>query len=538
MATGTLDPVEEQEDSAQIAEQDVNNSDQQAESSPPQRGRPAGVIQLPKNADSITQEGMLDFISGLSSVGWEQFLLYGYRWDPVYDSTNGGQQKKYIFCQAAPVTEESLKQEYGSGTYQLQLNRRNPKTRKTTPAMDVNITIFDPNFPPNLPPGDWLNHPKNKKWLPFAPLIEKRWADRMKAQTSAPAAGDGQNMQAVLVQMQNETRQMVEKLRSDLSSSGKDQLMTSVFAMLPALLQQQDPTKLMSVLKDYILPKEEKSGPDPMLQFLLQRMEQAEKQHHETMLQREKQHAEEMRELRAQQSKQQDTIVQMLQQKNEPPNLLSQLGQVKELVSAVTEMMPSGPKKWTETLVEEGLPQLVELGKSYFTAQALKPRPQAPAQQVHNMPAANPAPAQALPAPVNPPPAITPEVVSHPQQSQPEQQQQGEMDSMLRGQIIEMCGRTSQALDLGLTGAQFADQLIFKYGQARYDFLINAIPEEQLLPILKQVPEGWQYLAQHEALLPQFIKEFYEFANQPEEEEIEPPKPVKASASKGGKKKS
>jgi len=72
------------------------------------------------------------------------------------------------------------------------------------------------------------------------------------------------------------------------------------------------------------------------------------------------------------------------------------------------------------------------------------------------------------------------------------------------------------ALNLGLTGDQFAEQIEYKYGGAAYD-QITAIPKDELLVQLRAIPTVWNILAPFEASLPAFIAEFYAAGVEPSE---------------------
>jgi hypothetical protein len=114
------------------------------------------------------------------------------------------------------------------------------------------------------------------------------------------------------------------------------------------------------------------------------------------------------------------------------------------------------------------------------------------------------------------------------------------MDTMQRSMLINVAQLAAQALNLSLTGDQFAEQILYKFGQMVYDQFITNVPQDQLLPLVKSIPEAWQALAPFEAQLPEFIESFYSLPEQEDEDEPksisqpEPPpvKVVKAKKSK------
>src|SRR5208337_883381 len=200
-----------------------------------------------------SQESFFEQLSGLTQVDWESHLLYVYQWEPIVDLTKGGKENKYRKLYTAAVSEEQLKKKLGSGTYNLKLNQLNQATRKEKTVRQINVNIFDPDYPPNLPPGGWLDDPRNKEWAWAKPLIEKKWAAPVAA--AAPAG-----VPEYMVQFMNEVRSELNR-RPDLTSNTKDQLMGSIVTILPALLQQQntanDPSKMIEALvkaKEMIAP--------------------------------------------------------------------------------------------------------------------------------------------------------------------------------------------------------------------------------------------------------------------------------------------
>lgn len=111
------------------------------------------------------------------------------------------------------------------------------------------------------------------------------------------------------------------------------------------------------------------------------------------------------------------------------------------------------------------------------------------------------------------------------------------MDLMQRTILASIAKRASSALDLGMTGDQFGEQMLMLVGEIQFDAFVNAVPKDQLLPLFKSLPEAWVLLQPFEPILPVFIEKFYEFATAEQEPEPEPePVPVKPARKKGAKK--
>src|SRR5208337_3543554 len=209
----------------------------------------------PEAEKEIGVKEFFSMLAGLTDTQWQQHIIYIWRLDPFFDNTNGGRDPKYIAVETRAITEENLKEEHGSGSYKLWLNNGNKRVAVAT------VSISDPEYPPHMPPGDWTNHPRNKKWQSWRPLIEKWWNDKVKAATgmqNQPQTPTG--VPEYMVQFMNEVRSVLNR-RPDLTSNTKDQLMGSIVTILPALLQQQntanDPSKMIEALvkaKEMIAP--------------------------------------------------------------------------------------------------------------------------------------------------------------------------------------------------------------------------------------------------------------------------------------------
>ena len=116
------------------------------------------------------------------------------------------------------------------------------------------------------------------------------------------------------------------------------------------------------------------------------------------------------------------------------------------------------------------------------------------------------------------------------------------MDTMQRSMLVNVAALAAQALNLGLEGDHFAEQICRKFGDMTYEGFLKQVPKDQLLPQLKAMPEAWAMLQPFENLLPEFIDSFYAFAEEPEDEaksiSLPPAQPavVKNGKPKGKKK--
>ncbi len=103
-----------------------------------------------------------------------------YRLRPLIDRARSGQPKK-VGKFGVKIDEEWIKQNHGSGSYRLYLNYKAPEAdEKEVDTVDVDI--FDPSYPPNIPDEEFLKIPENADWEWCRPLLRKI------AQPGAPAA--------------------------------------------------------------------------------------------------------------------------------------------------------------------------------------------------------------------------------------------------------------------------------------------------------------------------------------------------------------
>jgi hypothetical protein len=103
--------------------------------------------------------------------------IYLYRTEPIIDRTRGG-DKKYIMCYHEPITEDKILIEHGSGKYKAMLAFRKLGDGAANELAAWYFSILNPKFPPKIPPGEWVDDPRNKKWAwarQYAdPLTEQR----------------------------------------------------------------------------------------------------------------------------------------------------------------------------------------------------------------------------------------------------------------------------------------------------------------------------------------------------------------------------
>lgn len=465
-----------------------------------------------KSNNEMTPEDFFLMLRDIDDADWPKSLVYVWRRDPFTDNTNGGREPKYIDVINRAVSESNIKEEHGSGTYKLQLNTNDKYVGHTI------LTVEDSKFPPHVPPGDWFNHPRNKKWLTWKPLVEKWWKDKINDATGTSVAPTGDS-----TAIQELTRLVAHMANNPKSSEAEG--LTKVLITW-ALQQTADerkaerdadsPGKLAELIRAM-----REFAPTPaaqdntMLTFLLAELKSSREQ--QTLL------MTKLFEIKSEQTKQ--------------PDPLSQVKTMAELITLVSGIVqpPLAKEPWQDVVETLG-PEVLKTVNTVAGAFAMGGRPNPPRPQPHVV-TVQPQPVSQTPVQPQPVQSQTVPPVPEPVPA-PIPEPADTMDTGMRSMIYQVAVLATNALNLGMLGEQFADQVCYKFGQAVYDQFIAAVPKETLLDRFKSVPEAWQLLQPFEAQLPSFIESFYAFATEEPEEEpknISEPEPVKPR--KGAKKK-
>lgn len=285
--------------------------DPPSESTEPRRG--PGRPPTRHKGEESSQEEQLGFwqtVSEVSDAEWERTVMYLYRWLPFYDMTKGGIEPKYVCLYTSAITIDEIKRQHGSGRYNLKINRRDQNQKSDKTIKQIVFDILDPEFPPNLPPGDWQNDARNKKWV---------WSKETQGAPSAgahQAAGSGFSAKDIrdFIEMGNKR--------------GGTGLEAEVVKILPALLEQRnapqqnsmdDLVKLATVIKAIMPTPAAPPAPDnTMINFLQKQIEGMEAR----MLQTQK------------------DFMELLKQKSEPakqPDMIESMDKIVGLVSKVAD---------------------------------------------------------------------------------------------------------------------------------------------------------------------------------------------------------
>jgi hypothetical protein len=492
-------------------------------------GRPKGSGKRREaEATADERQSFMEYTSSLTEADWENHLLYVYQWQPFIDLTRGGQDKKYRKIYTCHMNEEAIKRDLGSGKYELKLNRADEKGHEKTIKRLV-FSIVDYDFPPNYPPGQWLDDPKNIDWIWAKPLLEKKYKP-----AAAAASGNGSPTWA----------EMMQFLEAQRPKDGgtKDQVMSTIVQILPQLLKQQsesqDPGKVFTALKEakefmtppaapedktsaLLLPlliklidrdNKPASAPaqDPMIGLLMNQLAELQKQNTKYL------------EL-------------ILQAKSEATNPLDQIDKFSEIIGKVSAIAaPAAPGSVWENLASDAIPKALGIVETFIQANAAAKAAQARMQAT--MPAR---PGTTAPTVVSmPPPQAAGVPAAQPTTNGVDNPAQPEIDMNDRTMLSTIAAFAAQAMNLEVPGDEFAEKICRRFGDVQYEAFIGRFPKSEILAKLRSVPEAWEMLSPHEPALEQFIADFYAFAEEPppdDEPETVPAKPANKKPKVKGK---
>ena len=170
-----------------------------------------------------------DTISPISPEEWRQgYSLYLYRCEPITDKRITGKEifiKKIFQC----TDPQLIMEEEGSGKYLAILNYMDPATRQGKAVYSHYFEIMNLKYPPQVPLGEWVDDPRNKKWAWAKPLLEAEQKRRLlEAQGGAP--GTASIDQAT--QMFQAAVAAVKTLRPDQSPEEQHSLAGQVIASM------------------------------------------------------------------------------------------------------------------------------------------------------------------------------------------------------------------------------------------------------------------------------------------------------------------
>jgi hypothetical protein len=252
-------------------------------------------------------------VAGVAKADWgPRVNIYLYRVEPVIDRRRQGSQT-YITKYAEPISEDRILADHGSGRYKLMLNFRKPGAEQGDEVDAIYVDLLNLQFPPKIPPGEWVDDPNNKKWA---------WAKQHYEKQQGNNSGGNANL--------------VEAL--DVLNEIQDSTTKRVMANFPQHASAADEfVKIAKVLDTVRPPQPPPAAPDNALPAFMQT---------------------ELAAIRSQVDKSREREIALMEKlidaanKKQPENA-GGLGMVKELVGGLKDLLPS---------VKELFPGLADAG--------------------------------------------------------------------------------------------------------------------------------------------------------------------------------
>jgi hypothetical protein len=432
-------------------------------SQPPPPGRRMSWPAPPNEAD----ENWFTWLSQFSPDDWDNMLGYLYRTAPKIDRRANGKPTSLAKFSHF-FDQEDIKLNYGSGGYRIDLTVRDPVSGRMNRLCQHYFNILNLDYPPRVPPGDWVDEPENDAWKWAKPLLEAGAAATV-AQMTNPAGDPNKLFDTVL--------SGIERLRPAENGNGMmaAELIKGMNQMQQYMLQNSDPVKQLQMLAT-LMPKPEAKD-DTLTKFLFDEL---------------KAMRQELRDARLAAA---------------PKSIIEQL---KELLPMAKEMLSltgtgRGEKSnpWAEVLTSvvdklgEHVPTIVDAfkngggGSGGFRLNG--PQPQA-----------QPQPGAAQPQPAAPDTPIDPESVLT-------KEQQMKMQTIIQnfGALIQQV--TPFLIDhftTNMTGFDFRDWFLARYGMNNWTALRVQVGAQDLCDLAQHHDMLKQALAPPEKLLV-FLNEFF-----------------------------
>lgn len=120
-----------------------------------------------------SKAGFFQKVAAIAKEDWgTRAYIYVYCYEPICNLKAGG-ENKYLVRLSQPVLDEQfLMVDYGSGIYNLKLVKRKPENSDNEMLDQLTVEIYNPKYPPKIPPTVWMNDPRNERWRALLPKEE------------------------------------------------------------------------------------------------------------------------------------------------------------------------------------------------------------------------------------------------------------------------------------------------------------------------------------------------------------------------------
>jgi len=436
------------------------------------------------------------WLSGYSDDDWQRMIAYMWRVEPITDKRTGG-RPTHVEKIGRPFDVEYVMTKHGSGIYRVDVCQIEPTGNKQKRIRQHYFSILNLDYPPRVPPGDWIDDPANAKW---------KWAEaKIKGMyDGAPANGAQAGFAANPAELFNTVLGGIRTLRGEMSDN-KD-LASSVIELVRDSRDQMamlsDPTRQLSMIQQLITmvqPKEQGKSSDLLVIELLR----------EDLRETRK----ELREMRS--AQQQQPQRSLLEQVEEAKALFKVMNPGSGAAAASNDIWPSVINTAVEKLAPV-LPSLFAwLTQGNGAGQQQQPQPVTMIPPNTYRPASPGAPAASSPqTPIGAAPPTSPQPASgdgvQPTQAEMEQER------TYMQHVLVTHGATIQKsvpflidhFQSGLGGYEFRDWFISREGVIKWNQLKNDCGAERLCALALSNEQLAQVLQPPEKLLA-FLKCFF-----------------------------
>ena len=184
----------------------------------------------------------------ISAADWgTRANVYLYRIEPITDRLRGG-DKKYVMCYGEPISEDRVMIDQGSGRYKAILTFKKPAAESGDEMDSTYFDILNPKFPPKIPPGEWLDDPRNKKWA-----WAKQYAEPTPgAPAAASAIGDMVGAFQVFNEIQKTTSENMKQNQPPPPTAPAENPMVTAMSLAKELLTIRADNPMVTMMSEQL----------------------------------------------------------------------------------------------------------------------------------------------------------------------------------------------------------------------------------------------------------------------------------------------
>lgn len=179
-----------------------------------------------------------EFNELMEKLDWSRHIAYIYRLRPIHDRTGDG-RPKYVTKFTEAFDENTLMLQHGSGKYRVDINFI-PAVGDKRKAYTKVLEIMNPDYPPNLPAGDWVDDPRNADW---------QWSKEKIMQNGTATGANPENVANAVVKLM---REMHPTQSAEEQKTLTTQIITLVEKNQEQMRNLMDPTKQIETMKQLI----------------------------------------------------------------------------------------------------------------------------------------------------------------------------------------------------------------------------------------------------------------------------------------------